>query len=90
MSQPATSTLEHTETIVDVRTDDGDHDRFAHYVNKKDLEAALFSGVPATALCGKKWLPTKDASQFPVCPTCKDIYWNVVQPGDPDHPDFEG
>lgn len=55
-------------------TDDGDHDRFAHYVSKPDLERAIFDGVPCRALCGKMWLPTKDAQRFPVCPECKEIW----------------
>lgn len=64
-----------------VGSDDGDHDTFAHYVTKKALEAAIFDGIPATALCGKKWLPTKDFKRFPTCPECKEI-WNSLPPGD--------
>ena len=63
---------------VTVHTDSGDHDKFAHYTSKKDLENAIFNGTPATALCGKKWLPQSDPSRFSVCPECKDIYENVV------------
>ena len=55
-------------------TDEGDHDRFSHYVPKKALEAAIFSGVPATAICGKKWLPNRDPQRYPVCPDCKALY----------------
>jgi hypothetical protein len=56
------------------KTDDGDHDLFAHYVTKAALEKALFDGVPTRALCGKMWLPTKDPTRYPVCPECKDAY----------------
>lgn len=62
-------------------TDEGDHDLFAHYVKKDALEKAIFEGIPTLALCGKLWLPTKDAQRFPVCPTCKDVY-EQMQPGD--------
>lgn len=82
-----TSVLEHVQTTPAPVTSDGDHDLFAHYVSKKDLERATFEGIPATALCGKKWLPTKDPSRFPVCPECKAIY-EQMQPGDPDSPDY--
>lgn len=57
-----------------VLTDDGDHDRFAHYVRKADIVRANIEGVPVTALCGKKWIPNRDPDRYPVCPTCKEIY----------------
>ena len=59
-------------------TDDGDHDRFAHYVVKADLDAAQAQGVPIRALCGKIWTPDRDPSKYPICPTCKDLAarWN--------------
>lgn len=53
----------------------GDHDLFAHYVNTKiwDLTEAMVNGTPVQALCGKQWVPTRDALRYPVCPTCKEI-----------------
>jgi hypothetical protein len=58
----------------DIRTDHGDHDRFAHYVKKnKIVESAVF-GKELTALCGKKWIPSRDPKRYPVCPECKKIY----------------
>lgn len=66
------------ETIVQPHirptTGEGDHDRFAHYVRKEDIVRANVEGVPVVALCGKKWIPNRDPSRFPVCPTCKEIY----------------
>jgi hypothetical protein len=53
--------------------DDGDHDRFAHYVRKADIVRANVEGVPVVALCGKKWIPNRDPDRYPVCPTCKEI-----------------
>lgn len=55
-------------------TDSGDHDIFAHYVNKADLERAIFDGVEIKALCGKMWRPDKDYAKYPVCPECKTIW----------------
>ncbi len=52
---------------------DGDHDRFAHYVPKRELERARRKGTPVTALCGKRWIPDADPSRFPMCPTCAEI-----------------
>ena len=54
-------------------TDEGDHDRFAHYAKKNDIARAYVTGEAITALCGKKWVPTRDPSRYPVCPTCKEL-----------------
>lgn len=59
-----------TEQPVD--TDHGDHDRFAHYCRKADITRALVTGEAIVALCGKKWVPTRDPQRYPVCPTCKE------------------
>ncbi len=34
---------------------------------------AHVTGEAITALCGKKWVPTRDPSRYPVCPTCKEL-----------------
>ena len=60
-------------------TDDGDADRFAHYVRKDKIAAAAASGRPVVALCGKVWRPQRDPSAYPVCPTCKSIYEQMSQ-----------
>jgi len=54
--------------------DNGDHERFAHYVRKEKITESMVTGKPVTALCGKKWVPSRDPEKFPVCPTCKEIY----------------
>jgi hypothetical protein len=63
---------EDLETIFKT-TDDGDHERFAHYFRKEDIERAYFDGAEITALCGKKDIPTRDFTKFPVCPECKEV-----------------
>ena len=85
-----TSTLLEAEVQSTPRTShgDGDHERFAHYVQKdKILESAL-SGDPVVALCGKVWVPGRDPGRFPVCPTCREIL-GQLPPGD-DGDDSEG
>jgi hypothetical protein len=78
---PATAPLR-AETVVLPETivaparpelDDGDHDRFSHYCKKADIVRAHVTGEAITALCGKKWVPTRDPSRYPVCPTCKEL-----------------
>lgn len=56
------------------RTDQGDHDLFAHYCRKTDIERWTFEGGEITALCGKKWRPSRDFAKHPVCPECKEVY----------------
>ena len=60
------------ESPLDIDTDGGDHDRFAHYCRKEDVARAYVTGEAIEALCGKKWIPTRDPSRFPICPTCKE------------------
>ena len=76
---PGTQTVEDTRT--QPVTDDGDHERFSHYVPKDKLTAAMVEGTPVVALCGKVWVPSRDPQRFPVCPECKQI-WATMKPGD--------
>lgn len=64
-----------TDVRPDLRpsTGDGDHDRFAHYVDKNESTRAYIEGTPIRALCGKVWVPTRDPSRYPVCPTCQEL-----------------
>jgi hypothetical protein len=64
----------HVDERVDQRRDDGDHDRFSHYVPKAKLMQAMVEGTPIRALCGKLWVPSRDPQKFPVCPQCKEIH----------------
>ena len=78
-----------TETVVDERTDmrteEGDHEKFSHYVPKDELTEAMIMGHPVVALCGKVWVPSRDPERFPVCPECKDI-WESLNEGDEGDP----
>lgn len=49
-------------------------ERFSHYVLKDKIGDAVVYGVPVEALCGKKWVPSRDPSRYPVCPECKELY----------------
>jgi len=75
----STALDEHTDEATDLKVQEpGDHDLFSHYVKKDAIARAAVEGVPAVALCGKQWVPTRDGEKFPVCPDCHDIYENVV------------
>ncbi len=57
------------------RPDEGDHDRFSHYViggGEAVMRSAL-TGEPVTALCGKVWVPSRDPQRYPICPICEEV-----------------
>lgn len=65
-----TSLLERPETS----DEEGDHDRFAHYVRKDKIVESAVMGIPVRALCGKVWVPGRDPGKYPICPDCQKIY----------------
>jgi hypothetical protein len=74
-----------TTTVIDptlAETDEGEHDRFSHYVRKDDIVRATIEGAAVIALCGKKWVPHRDPQRYPVCPTCKEIFEALPAGGD--------
>jgi hypothetical protein len=75
---------ERTQERPDYRVEEGDHERFSHYVAKDKLTDAMVMGTPVVALCGKVWVPSRDPERFPVCPECKEI-WESLEPGGNDN-----
>lgn len=59
-----------TEEVSRAGTDGGDHDRYAHFCRKDDIMRAMVTGEAIVALCGKRWIPTRDPERYPICPTC--------------------
>jgi hypothetical protein len=74
-----------TDTLVAPveQLEEGDHERFAHYVRKDKIVESAVMGEPVIALCGKVWLPSRDPSRFPVCPQCEAIYKGLPIDKDP-------
>ncbi|HSX68541.1 MAG TPA: DUF3039 domain-containing protein [Nocardioides sp.] len=70
--------VEDRETL---SVEDGDHERFSHFVPKEKLTEAMVMGTPVVALCGKVWVPNRAPEKFPVCPECKEI-WESLNSGD--------
>ena len=62
---------ERTQERPDYRVEEGDHERFSHYVPRDKLTEAMVMGTPVVALCGKVWVPSRDPERFPVCPECQ-------------------
>ena len=65
---PEQETRIHEDVRPDTSHGDGDHERFAHYVDKNKIVDSTVTGTPVTALCGKVWVPSRDPKRYPVCP----------------------
>lgn len=78
LESPSGGTLLEERTL---STDDGDHERFAHYVEKAKIVESAVTGTPVRALCGKVWVPGRDPSRFPVCPECQEIHSKLPRSG---------
>ena len=77
---PGGSVREDTSTRPDLsHGEGGDHERFAHYVQKNKIVDSAVSGTPVVALCGKVWVPSRDPKRYPVCPECKKIYESLPE-----------
>jgi hypothetical protein len=74
VTQATPGTVTEPEVRHDIRPDSGDHERFAHYVDKDKIVESAVTGTAVTALCGKVWVPSRDPSRFPLCPECKELY----------------
>lgn len=68
--------LEDTRTAP---TDNGDHDKFSHYVHRDDAMRSMVYGEPIMALCGKIWVVEQEGSKYPVCPECKEIFESIPE-----------
>ncbi|ANP28019.1 DUF3039 domain-containing protein [Dermabacter vaginalis] len=84
----STAVLEREEQTEDA--DPGDHDRFAHYVQKEKIAKAALNNSPVIALCGKVWVPGRDPKKYPVCPQCKEIYEGIGDGGNSGEGDDKG
>jgi hypothetical protein len=61
-------------TRPELEEDDGGHDRFSHFVKKEKIVESAVTGKAVKALCGKKWIPSRDPEKYPICPACKEIH----------------
>jgi hypothetical protein len=59
-------------------SEDGDHDRFSHYARKADIARASVTGEKITAICGKRFVPTRDPNKYPICPSCVEVRLSML------------
>ena len=76
---PGSSTRLDEDVRPDLSFGDGDHERFAHYVDKDKIVDSAVLGTAVVAICGKVWVPSRDPKKFPVCPECKEIYESMPE-----------
>jgi hypothetical protein len=77
---PGTDTRQDTDLVrPDLSVDEGDHERFSHYVDKDKIVDSAVLGTAVVALCGMVWVPSRDPKKFPVCPECKEIYESMPE-----------
>ena len=72
MSNPDLGTTLEQEQLEQI--DQGDHERYSHYVKKDKIVESAVMGGAVIAICGKVWVPNRDPGKFPVCPDCQKIY----------------
>ncbi len=58
----------------DTRLSDPDLDegKVAHIIRKDDQMRGYVMGEEVVALCGTRFVPTRDPEQYPVCGACKE------------------
>ncbi|MEY3028680.1 MAG: hypothetical protein RL198_77, partial [Actinomycetota bacterium] len=61
MTQPQSDTDLKSEVTPDTEPilDQGDHERYSHYVKKDKIVESAVLGSPVRALCGKIWIPNR-------------------------------
>ncbi len=80
-TQPAGSSDVLELPKVEPKHGDSDKDRFAHVVRRDRADRSMITVEAVVALCGKVWVPTRDASKFPLCPKCKVLREHAQNPG---------
>lgn len=65
-----------TDVIERERTQPSDPDleegKVAHIIRKDDQMRGYVLGEEITALCGTKFIPTRDPDRYPVCEACRE------------------
>ena len=74
MTERQPTTLEPTKP----QTSHGDDEAMAHIVMKDDQMRGYVAGEPIEALCGKKWVPSRDYKGLPVCQACADERERII------------
>lgn len=68
--------LDRPKTGPDLSDGKQDSDALAHIVDdsKWDITEAIVMGTEVEALCGYRWVPSRDPTVYPTCPECYRVY----------------
>jgi hypothetical protein len=72
-----------TRPSIDTRPADpdlSDANEVAHIAPADKVTEAYIMGIPIEALCGARFVPSKDPKDKPLCQACKEIYDAFVIP----------
>ncbi len=65
----STDVLEKPEVDIESKEDEP----LAHYTDSASATEGYIMGTPVTALCGKKFVPTRNPERLKICPICQEI-----------------
>lgn len=57
---------------------DVDEPSIAHIGRAGDVNRAYITGEEITALCGERFIPTRDPQRYPVCESCKHFHMKLT------------
>lgn len=69
-----TEILERPE-VSDPDLEDG---RLTHIISRDDEMRGYVLGEMVEALCGHRFVPSRDPRKYPVCQACKDVLQNML------------
>ena len=70
--------MSETEILNDPRLSDSDsNDGFAHIGRAAEVNRAYVTGEAITALCGRRFVPSRDPEKFPLCGRCSEILGQI-------------
>lgn len=52
-----------------------------HIIRKADEMRGYFSGEEVEALCGERFIPTRDPHRYPICEPCKAVLNQIRNAG---------
>ena len=67
---------------LDVETQGGEEEKFAHYAEAASVTEGYVRGTPVIALCGKIFVPSRNPERLRVCPICKEVMDSVFLSSD--------
>jgi hypothetical protein len=52
----------------------------AHIITKNSQMRGYVFGEEVVALCGERFIPTRDPDRYPLCGTCREVAQRIMYP----------